>query len=167
VAAAVSGVVVPSEGPVNMGKQGAHEHRGSAGMLSPNLIWLEIGRRVVLDDGVDIGFLPAATAIGVLRVRATEGGEEGPGSLQVNDVVLLTPWIMVERLCTGWSAEGRAAAEEGAHRSCGECAGMQETEIGGLRSTSGPRRSSGCTGLGFGGDVGGCRRWPETAAEAG
>jgi hypothetical protein len=35
-------VVVPGEGPVNMGEQGAREHRGSAGMLSPNLIWSEI-----------------------------------------------------------------------------------------------------------------------------
>jgi hypothetical protein len=54
------GIVVPGEGPANMGKQGAHEHRGSAGMLSLNLIWLEIGQRVVLDNGVDVGFLPAA-----------------------------------------------------------------------------------------------------------
>jgi hypothetical protein len=103
-----------------MGKQGSHEHRGSAGMLSPNLIWLEIGRRVVLDDGVDVGFLPAAMAIGILRVRAMEGGEEGAESLQGDDVVLLTPWVGVERLCTGWSAEGRAAVEERARRSCGE-----------------------------------------------
>jgi hypothetical protein len=88
-----------------MEKQGAHEHRGSAGMLSPNLIWLEIGRRVVLDDGVDVGFLLAAMAIGVLRVRATEVGEEGAGSLQGDDVVWLTPWVGVERLYTGWSAE--------------------------------------------------------------
>jgi hypothetical protein len=29
------GVVVPGEGPVNMEKQGAHEHRGSAEMLPP------------------------------------------------------------------------------------------------------------------------------------
>jgi hypothetical protein len=114
------GVVVPGEGLENMGKQGAHEHRGSAGMLSPNLILLEIRRRVVLDDGVDVGFLPAAMATGVLRVRVTEGGEEGAGSLQGDDVVLLTPWVGMERLCTGWSAEGRAAAEEGARRSYGE-----------------------------------------------
>jgi hypothetical protein len=114
------GVVIPGEGPANMGKQGAHEHRGGAGMLSPNLIWLEIGRRVVLDDGVDVSFLLAAMVIGVLRVRAMEGGEEGAGSLQGDDVVLLTPWVGVERLCTGWSAEGRAAVEEGARRSCGE-----------------------------------------------
>jgi hypothetical protein len=89
-------------------------------MLSPNLIWLKIGRRAVLDDGVDVGFLPAAMAIGVLRVRATEVGEEGVGSLQGDDVVLLTPWVGVERLYTGWSTEGQAAAEEGACRSCGE-----------------------------------------------
>jgi hypothetical protein len=62
---------------VNMGKQGAHEHRGSAGMLSPNLIWLEIGRRVVLDDGVDVDFLLAAMAIGVLRVRRWRAVKKG------------------------------------------------------------------------------------------
>jgi hypothetical protein len=89
-------------------------------MLSLNLIWLEIGQRVVLDNGVDVGFLPVAMASGVLRVRAMEGSEEGAGSLQGDDVVLLTPWVGVERLCTGWSAEGRAAVEEGAHRSYGE-----------------------------------------------
>jgi hypothetical protein len=89
-------------------------------MLSPNLIWSKIRRRVVLDDGVDIGFLPAAMVTGVLWVRVMEGGEGGAGSLQGDDVVLLTPWVGVERLCTGWSAEGRAAAEEGARRSCRE-----------------------------------------------
>jgi hypothetical protein len=56
------GVVVPGEGPVNMGEQDACEHRGSAGMLSPNLIWTEAGRRVVIDGGVELGFSPAAMA---------------------------------------------------------------------------------------------------------
>jgi hypothetical protein len=59
-------------------------------------------------------------AVGVLRARATEGGEGGAGSLQGDEVVLLAPWVGVERLCTGRSAEGRAAAEEGARRSCRE-----------------------------------------------
>jgi hypothetical protein len=45
------GVVVPGEGLANTGKQGAHEHRGSAGMLSPNSIWTETGRRGVIDGG--------------------------------------------------------------------------------------------------------------------
>jgi hypothetical protein len=36
-------VVVPGEGPANMGKQGAHKHRGSAGMLSPQLNWVVNG----------------------------------------------------------------------------------------------------------------------------
>jgi hypothetical protein len=48
-------VVVPGEGPVNTGKQGAHEHRGSAGMLSPSSIWTETDRRGVIDGGVELG----------------------------------------------------------------------------------------------------------------
>jgi hypothetical protein len=60
------GVVVPSEGPANTGKQGAREHRGSTGMLFPNSIWTETGRRGVIDGGVEIGFSPAAMATGVL-----------------------------------------------------------------------------------------------------
>jgi hypothetical protein len=64
-----------------MGKQGAHEHRGSAGMLSPNSILTEASRRGVIDGGVELGFLPAAMAVGVLQARATEGGKGGAGSL--------------------------------------------------------------------------------------
>jgi hypothetical protein len=64
-----------------MGEQGTREHRGSAGMLSPNLIWTETGRRVVIDGGVNRGFLPATMVAGVLQARATEGGEGGAGSL--------------------------------------------------------------------------------------
>jgi hypothetical protein len=66
---------------VNMGKQGAREHWGSAGMLSPNSIWTEAGRRGVIDGGVDLGFLPTAMAAGVLQARATEGGKGGARSL--------------------------------------------------------------------------------------
>jgi hypothetical protein len=47
-------------------------------------------------------------------------------------VVLLVPLVEVERLCTGRSAESRAAAEEGAHRRCGPAALVEETEIGSL-----------------------------------
>jgi hypothetical protein len=67
---------------------------------------------MVLDGGVGVGFLSAAMAAGVLRVRATEGGEGGAESLSEDDVVLMMPLAGVGRLCTGWSAEGRAAAEE-------------------------------------------------------
>jgi hypothetical protein len=74
----------------------------------------------VLDGGVDVGFLPAAMAAGVLRARATEGGEGGAGSLQGDAVVLMVPLVEVERPCTGGSTEGRAAAELEAHRRCGE-----------------------------------------------
>jgi hypothetical protein len=60
------GVIVPGEGPANMGKHGTHEHRGSAGMLSPNSIWTEISRGGVIDGGVELGFLPAVMAAGIL-----------------------------------------------------------------------------------------------------
>jgi hypothetical protein len=120
----------PSEGPVNMKGQGAYEHRERVGMPFPCSIWSETGRRVVLDGGVDVRFLPAAMATGVLRARVTEGGDEGAGSLQVDDVVLLVPWVGVVRSCTGGSTGGRAAAEEKARRRCGPAVLVEETEIG-------------------------------------
>jgi hypothetical protein len=106
------GVIVPGEGPANMGEQGACEHRGSAGMLSPNLIWTETGRRVVIDGGVNLGSLLAAMAAGVLQARVMEGGGGGAGSLQEDDVVLMVPLIGAERACIGGSTGGRAVAEE-------------------------------------------------------
>jgi hypothetical protein len=120
------------EGPENMGKQGAREHRGSAGMLSLNLIWSETEQKVVIDGGVDFRLLPAAMATGVPRARATEGGEGGVGSLQEDDVVLMMPLVGVERLCTGRSAGGRAAVEERARRRCGPAVLVEETGIGSL-----------------------------------
>jgi hypothetical protein len=42
---------VPGEGPANRDGGGAHELRGSAGMLFPCPIWLETGQKVVLDGG--------------------------------------------------------------------------------------------------------------------
>jgi hypothetical protein len=69
------GVVVPGDGPANTGEQGSHEHWGSAGMLSPNSIWTETGRRGVIDGRVELGFSPAGMAAGVLQSRAMEGGE--------------------------------------------------------------------------------------------
>jgi hypothetical protein len=122
----------PSEGPANMEGQGAHEHRERVGMLFPYSIWSETGRRVVLNGGVDVGFLSAAMAAGVLRARATEGGEGGAGSLQVDDVVLLVPLVREERSCTGGSTESRAAAEEGARRRRGPAIPVEELEIGWL-----------------------------------
>jgi hypothetical protein len=91
----------PSEGPANMEGQGAHEHRERVGMLFPYSIWSETERRVVLDGGMGVGYLPTAMAAGVLRARATEGGEGGARSLQGNDVVLLVPLVGIQRLCNG------------------------------------------------------------------
>jgi hypothetical protein len=122
----------PGEGPANMEGQGAHEHCESTGMLSPCSIWSETGQRVVIDGGVNLGLLPAAMAAGVLRARATEGGEGGAGSLQGDDVVLLVPLVEVERSCTGGSTGGRAAAEEGACRQCGPAVLVEGTETGSL-----------------------------------
>jgi hypothetical protein len=45
--------------------------------------------------------------------------------------------------------------------------GCGKTKLEGLRSTSGSQWSSGCTGSGFGGGVGGYRRWLGMAAEVG
>jgi hypothetical protein len=95
-----------------MGEQGTREHRGSAGMLSPNSIWTKAGRRVVIDCGVELGFSPAAMVVGVLQARATEDGEGGAGSLQEDDVVLMVLLIRAERVCIGGSTGGRATAEE-------------------------------------------------------
>jgi hypothetical protein len=65
----------------------------------------------VIDGGVNLGFLPAAMAAGVLQARVTKGGEEGTGSLQEDDV-LMVPLIEVGRSCIGGSMRGQAAAEE-------------------------------------------------------
>jgi hypothetical protein len=51
-------------------------------MLSPCLIWSEIGRRVVLDGGMGVGFLPAVMAAGVLWAGVMEGGGEVVEELQ-------------------------------------------------------------------------------------
>jgi hypothetical protein len=56
------------EGSASTDHKGTHEHHRSVGILSLCLIWSETGRRVVLDGGVDVGFLPAAMAAGVLWV---------------------------------------------------------------------------------------------------
>jgi hypothetical protein len=95
-----------------MGEQDAREHRGSAGILSPNSNWTEAGRIVVIDGGVELGFSPAAMAAGVLQTRVMEGGEGVAGSLQEDDVVLMVLLIGTKKACIGGSMGGRAAAEE-------------------------------------------------------
>jgi hypothetical protein len=66
----------------------------------------------VIEDGVELGFLPAVMAAGVLQAGATKGGEGGAGSLQEVDVVLMVLLIGAERACASGSTGGRAAAEE-------------------------------------------------------
>jgi hypothetical protein len=114
------GVVVPGKGPVNTGEQGTHEHRGSVGMLSPNSIWTEVGRRGVIDGGVELGFPPAAMVAGVLQARAMEDGEGVAGSLQEDDVVLTVLLIGAGRPCIGGLTGGRVVAALEAHQRCGK-----------------------------------------------
>jgi hypothetical protein len=85
---------------------------GVRGMLAPNSIWTEVGRRGVIDGGVELGFSPAAMATGVLQVRAMEGDEGVAGSLREDDVGLMVLLIGAERVCIDGSTGGRAAAEE-------------------------------------------------------
>jgi hypothetical protein len=66
-------------------------------MLSPCLIWSERERRVVFDGGVDVGFLPAAMAVGVLWARVMEGGGEVVEELQGNVAKLVVSSIGVEK----------------------------------------------------------------------
>jgi hypothetical protein len=42
-------VLVLNEGPANMEGWSAHEHRGVVGMLFRYLVWLEVGRKGVID----------------------------------------------------------------------------------------------------------------------
>jgi hypothetical protein len=75
-------------------------------MLSLCIIWSETGRRVVLDGGVGVGFLPTVMAAGVLRAGALEGGGEVVEELQ-GDVAKLQKdthlFLSFFLLCYGWS----------------------------------------------------------------
>jgi hypothetical protein len=44
-------IIIPSEGPANMGGQGAQEHHWSMGMLLQYSIGPEMGQREMFDDG--------------------------------------------------------------------------------------------------------------------
>jgi hypothetical protein len=52
---------------------------------------------VVFDGGVDVGFLPAAMAAGVLRAGAMEGGGEVVEELKGNVAKLMVSSIGVEQ----------------------------------------------------------------------
>jgi hypothetical protein len=67
---------------------------------------------------------------GVPWAGTAEDSEEGAGSLQGDDVVLLVPLVGVVRPCTGGSTGGQAAAEEGARRRCSLAVLVEEMEIG-------------------------------------
>jgi hypothetical protein len=49
--------VVPAEGPVKMGRQGAHKHQGEVGMQFPYPIWPRMWRKGVVDGGANLELL--------------------------------------------------------------------------------------------------------------
>jgi hypothetical protein len=65
---------VLGEGPANRDGRGAHEHHGSVEMHFPYPIWLETGRKVVVDGEVDLGRLRRAAARG--RIDSGQGMSE-------------------------------------------------------------------------------------------
>jgi hypothetical protein len=97
-------------------------------MLSLYLIWSEIGRKVVLDGGVDVGFLPAAMAAGVLQARAPEEGGEVVEELLRVGVVLLVLVARVRGLCNSGAT----------------------ARLNGQRNSSSSALRSGCSGGGNG-----------------
>jgi hypothetical protein len=127
-------------------------------VLSPCLIWLETGRRVVLDGEVNFRLLPAAVAACVLRAGVMEGGEGGVESLQGDDVVLLVPLVGVERPCTDGSTEGRAAAEQELVGVVAQLFQGEKLKLVGSVSFCGSWECCSCFGLGMGSGGGGCRR---------
>jgi hypothetical protein len=133
----------PSEGPANTDHQGMHEHHKSVEMLSPCLIWSETGRRVVLDGGVDVGFLPAAMAAGVLRAGATEGGGEVVEELQGDVEKLGVEAIGVEEGQREVS-HGKQKATAGGDRrqSSGSRCGALGNQLGGRRASGGREEST-------------------------
>jgi hypothetical protein len=106
-------------------------------MLSPNSILTEVGRRGVIDGGVELGFSPAAMVAGVLQARVMESGEGVAGSLQEDDVVLTVLLIGAGRPCIGGLTRGRAAAAAGSSPALWErVLGWKKTKLKRLRSTS-------------------------------
>jgi hypothetical protein len=77
-----------------------------------------MGQKGVIDDGAARVLTggDGSVAFCELGCRRVAGNEE---LLQIG-VVLLVPLARVGRLCVGGSTGGRAAAELGAHRHCGE-----------------------------------------------
>jgi hypothetical protein len=105
-------------------------------MLSPCLIWSETERRVVLDGGVDVGFIPAAMAAGVLWSGAMKGGGEVVEELQ-GDVEKLS----VEAIGVGEGqnelshGEQKAAAGGDRRQSSGSRCGALGDQMGGRRAS--------------------------------
>jgi hypothetical protein len=72
-----------------MDHKGAHELRGSAGMLFLCSIWSEAGQKGVVDSEVDLGLPPAAMAASVLMVSVPRGRRGVARELLRVSVVLL------------------------------------------------------------------------------
>jgi hypothetical protein len=110
---------VPGKGPVNRDGGGAHELRGSAGMRFPYPIWLETGRKVVVDGEVDLRHLRRAAARG--RVDSGQGMPEAR-SEWVGRLVGRERKLLGARIWEGWSGRGEF------RRAAGGRLGVREEE---------------------------------------
>jgi hypothetical protein len=88
-------------------------------MRFPYSIWLETGRKGVVDGEVDLGLSPAAMAASVLLVRVLEGGGGVARELLRVGVVLLVPLAGVKRLCNGGATARPSGGGTGAPWRCG------------------------------------------------
>jgi hypothetical protein len=66
---------VPGEGPVNVDRWGAHEHRGGVGVRLRYLIWPEVGRKEIVGVEVDLGLLRWWGRHGITSI-STEGSQK-------------------------------------------------------------------------------------------
>jgi hypothetical protein len=110
-------------------------------MLSPCLISSKTGRRVVLDGGVGVGFLPAAMAAGVLQAGALEGAGEVVEELQGDVAKLMVSSIGVEQGREQVLHYGRGGGGWRSTAIVGESVWCTRGPIGGVVELHGAERS--------------------------
>jgi hypothetical protein len=82
-------------------------------------IWLEAGRKGVVDGEVDLRLSPAVIAAGVLLVRVPGGSRGVARELLRVSVVLLVHLAGVKQLCNGGATARPSGGRTGARRRCG------------------------------------------------
>jgi hypothetical protein len=86
-----------------MDEEGVHEHRGRKGVRFLYPIWLEVGRKGVIDGEEDFGLLWRAAA----RDRIDSGQEESEArSEQVGKLARKERKLLGAGIWMGWSGRG-------------------------------------------------------------